>query len=55
MADNNNFIDSLSLESNQGLLRIMDSQKFGSQPWQQSYRELHYWLETNRFAPALIS
>ncbi len=53
---NNSFTFSLSLETNQGLLRIVDAQKFGSQPWQQSYRQLNYGLSgDNSFAPALIS
>jgi hypothetical protein len=56
ITNNNNFTVSLSLESNQGLLRIIDAQKFGSPPWQQSYRELDYYSLNNKlFAPALIS
>ena len=52
----NYFVVSLTFETNQGLLRIVDARKFGSQPWQQSYRELYYGLSGNgRFAPALIS
>jgi hypothetical protein len=56
ITSNNNFTISLSIESNQGLLRIIDAQKFGSPPWQQSYRELDYYSLNNKlFAPALIS
>ena len=56
ITNNNNFTISISSETNQGLLRIVDARKFGSQPWQQSYRELYYGLSNNNtFAPALIS
>jgi hypothetical protein len=60
ITSNDNFVVSLTFETNQGLLRIVDAQKFGSQPWQQSYRELHYGLtgdgrlEPVRLVPALI-
>jgi hypothetical protein len=60
ITNNDNFVVSLTFETNQGLLRIMDAQKFGSEPWQQSYRELHFGLtgdgrlEPVRLVPALI-
>ena len=44
---------SLSLQTNQSLLRITNAQK--SSPWDSSYRELYYSLIGDKFVPAQIS
>jgi len=50
------FTVTLSLETNQGLLRIMDAQKSPGLPWDRSYRELYYGLGSNdQLVAALIS
>jgi hypothetical protein len=50
------FTVTLSLETNQGLLRIMDAQKSPWLPWIRSYRELHYSLGSDdKLVAAVIS
>ena len=49
------FTVTLSLETNQGLLRVMDAQK-SSVPWDRSYRELHYFSGSdNKLVAAVIN
>ena len=49
------FTVTLSLETNQGLLRVMDAQKNPWLPWIRSYRELHYSGSDNKLVAAVIS
>lgn len=50
------FTVTLSLATNQGLLRVMDAQKNPWLPWIRSYRELHYSLGSDdKFVAAVIS
>jgi hypothetical protein len=51
-----NFTVTLSLETNQSLLRVMDAQKNPGIPWDRSYRELHYFsVSDNKLVAAVIS
>jgi hypothetical protein len=49
------FTVTLSLESNQGLLRVMDEQKSPWFPWIRSYRELYYSGAGDKLVAAVIS
>ena len=49
------FTVTLSLETNQGLLRVMDAQKNPWLPWIRSYRELHYSGAGNKLVAAVIN
>ena len=50
------FTVTLSLETNQGLLRVMDAQKTPWLPWIRSYRELYYFSGSgNKLVAAVIS
>ncbi|HLN89970.1 MAG TPA: hypothetical protein VK253_07880 [Candidatus Binatia bacterium] len=50
------FTVTLSLVTNQGLLRVMDAQKSPGLPWIRSYRELHYYSGSdNKLVAAVIS
>ncbi len=47
------FAISLSITSNQGLLRVANAQK-SSVPWDVSYRVLFYYFHDNKFVAAMI-
>lgn len=49
------FTVTLSLETNQGLLRVMDEQKNPWLPWIRSYRDLYYSGSGNKLVAAVIS
>jgi hypothetical protein len=56
LTNSTDFTVTLSLETNQGLLRVMDAQKSPGIPWDRSYRELHYYLGSdNKLVAAVIN
>ena len=56
LTNTTSFTVTLSFETNQGLLRVMDEQKSPGLPWIRSYRELHYYLGSDdRLVAAVIS
>ena len=56
LTNTTDFTVTLSLETKQGLLRVMDAQKSPGIPWDRSYRELHYFSGSDKkLEPAVIS